>query len=472
MTFESNGTGSTYYTYDAAGDLISLNLNGTEYYYIRNAQGDITGLFNSAGTQVVAYTYDSWGKLVSTTGSLAATLGVKNPYRYRGYRYDTETGLYYLNSRYYNPETSRYLNADDIAVLPESQGQLQIANLFIYSRNNPVNNSDPSGYWSIPNSWKIGITVGILAVAAGILIASGAGAPIGCVLLGVAQGAIAGAATGALAGVATGAAVGAVSSRISTGSWKGAGSAALKGANQGLIDGAFSGAITGAITGGITSKVCFVEGTAILTATGYVAIENIRIGDMVWSENPETGEKALKRVVQTFVNETIELVHVFVNGEEIVTTPEHPFWVPKKGWINSISLRAGDILVLQNGKYVTVEQVQHEILERPATVYNFKVEDFHTYYVTNSSILVHNANCGPLKGKNAVNAANKLGYKATNYFSKGQKVFYNAKTKMYITADVDSHIGGVWKMANTVKGLASKSSRLGTFDEFLNWIGK
>ena len=282
------------------------------------------------------------------------------------------------------------MNADDIAVLPESQGQLQIANLFIYSRNNPVNNSDPSGYWSIPNSWKIGITVGILAVAAGILIASGAGAPIGCVLLGVAQGAIAGAATGALAGVATGAAVGAVSSRISTGSWKGAGSAALKGANQGLIDGAFSGAITGAITGGITSKVCFVEGTAILTATGYVAIENIQIGDMVWSENPETGEKALKRVVQTFVNETIELVHVFVNGEEIVTTPEHPFYVPRQGWTGAIHLRAGDMLVLSSGKYVTVEKIQHEILEKPTKVYNFEVEDFHTYFVGENSVLVHN----------------------------------------------------------------------------------
>ena len=112
-------------------------------------------------------------------------------------------------------------------------------------------------------------------------------------------------------------------------------------------------------------KVCFVEGTAILTATGYVAIENIQIGDMVWSENPETGEKALKRVVQTFVNETIELVHVFVNGEEIVTTPEHPFYVPRQGWTGAIHLRAGDMLVLSSGKYVTVEKIQHEILEKP-----------------------------------------------------------------------------------------------------------
>jgi len=73
-----------------------MNLNGTEYYYIRNAQGDIIGLFDGAGTQVVSYSYDSWGKLISTTGTIASTVGAKNPYLYRGYRADSETGVYYL----------------------------------------------------------------------------------------------------------------------------------------------------------------------------------------------------------------------------------------------------------------------------------------------------------------------------------------------------------------------------------------
>ena len=108
------------------------------------------------------------------------------------------------------------------------------------------------------------------------------------------------------------------------------------------------------------------------------------------TSNPDTGETALKRVVRTFKNESEELVHLTINGEEIVTTPGHPFWVPVKGWTKAVHLRAGDRLQLLNGEYVVVEQVQHELLEDPVFVYNFEVEDFHTYYVGTDSVLVHN----------------------------------------------------------------------------------
>ncbi len=163
---------------------------------------------------------------------------------------------------------------------------------------------------------------------------------------------------------------------------------------------------------------------------------------------------------------------MYVNGEKITTTPNHPFYVPAKGWTDAAKLRAGDMLVLLNGEYVVLDRVQHEILESPIAVYNFQVEYDHTYYVGESGIRVHNANCGGLKGSDATNAAKKLGYKPTNYRSHGQKVFYNPKTKMYITPNVDGHNGGVWKMAKTVKDLAHRKTRQGTYDEFLNWIGK
>ena len=78
VTYEANGTDKIYYTHDSTGNLASMDLKGVEYYYIRNGQGDITGLFDGNGTQVVSYVYDSWGKLISTTGTLANTVGEKN----------------------------------------------------------------------------------------------------------------------------------------------------------------------------------------------------------------------------------------------------------------------------------------------------------------------------------------------------------------------------------------------------------
>ena len=96
------------------------------------------------GTEVVSYTYDTWGKVISITGSLASTVGEKNPYLYRGYRYDRETGLYYLQARYYNPEWGRFLNADNFG---GDTGSLLSHNVFAYCMNNPVNLSDPSGHF-------------------------------------------------------------------------------------------------------------------------------------------------------------------------------------------------------------------------------------------------------------------------------------------------------------------------------------
>ncbi|NLD49905.1 MAG: RHS repeat-associated core domain-containing protein [Clostridiaceae bacterium] len=152
VAFETNGTDNIYYTYGSGDKLVSMNLNGVEYYYIRNGQGDIIGLFDGAGSQVVSYSYDTWGKLLSVSASLASTVGQKNPYRYRGYRYDTETGLYYLQSRYYNPEWGRFMNADTtdiLEALTNTEDDLLDVNLFAYCLNNPVNYSDPDGYCAI-----------------------------------------------------------------------------------------------------------------------------------------------------------------------------------------------------------------------------------------------------------------------------------------------------------------------------------
>ena len=105
------GEDTLYFTYDASAPM-SVTYNSTTYYYVTNLQGDVIAILNSEGTPVVTYTYDAWGNHLSTTGSMASTLGTINPLRYRGYVYDQETGLYYLQSRYYNPEMGRFINAD------------------------------------------------------------------------------------------------------------------------------------------------------------------------------------------------------------------------------------------------------------------------------------------------------------------------------------------------------------------------
>jgi RHS repeat-associated protein len=168
VSWEGNGTDSLYYTYDGSGNLISVNLNGTEYFYTRNLQGDVTGLIDSTGAQVVTYTYDSWGKVLSVTGSLASTLGEKNPYRYRGYRLDSETGMYYLNSRYYVPEWGRFLNGDATSMIHFTPGELYNKNLYAYCDNDPINRADPSG-----RIWTVGfIAIGALVSSAAQIVSN------------------------------------------------------------------------------------------------------------------------------------------------------------------------------------------------------------------------------------------------------------------------------------------------------------
>jgi RHS repeat-associated protein len=139
-----------FFTYDTFGHPATVNWNGTVYYIVTNLQGDVISIRTSAGDVLVWYQYDPWGKILSITGSMATTLGTLNPLTYRGYVHDHETGLYYLQSRYYNPEWGRFLNAD--ALVATGQG-MHGNNMFAYCGNNPVNRVDPTGYVFINIAW-------------------------------------------------------------------------------------------------------------------------------------------------------------------------------------------------------------------------------------------------------------------------------------------------------------------------------
>ncbi len=138
---ETKGTATIYYTYDADGTLVSMNYNGNEYFYITNMQGDVVELVDISGTTVVKYKYDAWGSIIYQFDS---GLGVANanPFRYRSYYYDIETGWYYLQSRYYNPSIGRFISADGLA---GQQGNSLNHNMYAYCLNNPVVNYDSNG---------------------------------------------------------------------------------------------------------------------------------------------------------------------------------------------------------------------------------------------------------------------------------------------------------------------------------------
>ena len=140
------------FVYDASGNPIGMSHyeNGEQrgtYVFVKNIQGDVIGIYDEEGTCLVTYTYDAWGNVtVSYSNGGASTAARYNPFRYRGYYYDTETGFYYLQSRYYDPTVRRFINADSYA----STGKGFIgSNMFAYCRNNPVCRIDASGCMDI-----------------------------------------------------------------------------------------------------------------------------------------------------------------------------------------------------------------------------------------------------------------------------------------------------------------------------------
>jgi Pretoxin HINT domain len=160
---------------------------------------------------------------------------------------------------------------------------------------------------------------------------------------------------------------------------------------------------------------CFVAGTEIQTLDGTRNIEDIQVGDWVLSDDPNTvGEIEYKQVLNTFVKETSNLVDIYIDGEKITTTEEHPFWVPDVGWVAAKDLVAGSLLQTKYESWLDVDKVVKH--SDTATVYNFEVEGFHTYFVSDLGLLVHNY-CGEVlqqkKVDTSVNAGSSFDFSGT-----------------------------------------------------------
>ena len=397
------------YGKDGTG-LIAQESDDEYLTYHFNNIGNTQSITNEIGEIVQTFDYGPYGELLSENKCCImflynGELGVATD----------SNGLYYMRARYYNPEIKRFINQD---VVIGSITNSPTLNRYAYVNGNPISLNDPFGLSPFLN-WLDGITghdvLDLLGMIPGVgfvfdgingvwYAAEGDYFNAACSFVsalpgvGDAFGAFskagkscklvtafhkAGAAGDMLIGAYT---FGNIAEKYITGdaslTWE-----EIKGD-------LFTVAMTGASMWGSAkdfgTSYCFVAGTLVTTEDGQKPIEEIEVGDKVLSENELTGEVAVKTVTETYVNETDELVHIGVNGETVSATPTHPFYVDKLGWTLARSLKAGDVLVLSNGELVTVEWVQHEILESPIKVYNFEVEDFHTYFVGENGVFVHN----------------------------------------------------------------------------------
>ena len=238
-TITSGSTTRTLdFRYDNVGYPYALIYNNgsttATYYYITNLQGDVMYLVDSNGNQVAAYTYDPYGKILSATGTMAEI----NPLRYRGYYYDAETGFYYLQSRYYDPNTGRFINADSYA--STGQGLVEY-NMFAYCLNNPMDYSDYTG--CAPELWQW-ICSGLMVAGGIALTATGVGGPVGGALIAAGANSIVGAYVNEANGGST------------TAGWVG-----------GAVTGAISGLGAG-LAGNYMVTASGAAGTACLTGLG------------------------------------------------------------------------------------------------------------------------------------------------------------------------------------------------------------
>lgn len=391
-------------------------------YYLQNAHGDVVNLVSDTGEKIKTYHYDAFGVEKNMVDEDT------NPFRYCGEYFDKETNTIYLRARYYDASIGRFISRD--TNVGKDTDPLSL-NLYTYCRNNPVIFTDESGHVFNLAAAGVGaligaaINVGVMAIGDAIsgethstseYVATAVSGAIGGLAAGFTLG---GSVAAQIAGeVAIDAGLGAISSVAEQAivdkevNWSEVGMSAL---SSGLSTGVNIGArravsnITPFCMGGAASKGCFVAGTLVETIDGDKPIENIQIGDFVLSSDPETGKTAYKEVVNTYIHVKDTLVYVTINGETIETTEEHPFWVEGNGWIKAKNLNNNDVVRDKNGNNLIIENVQ--IVKLPeneyVAVYNFEVVEYHTYFVSDYDILVHNK-CDDVTINNSNNKQNTL----------------------------------------------------------------
>ena len=399
MNFDN--TEKCYYT--RGDELISQERDGKKSYYVYDGHGSVRALADESGNVTDKYVYDAFGNLISSIGS------TKNDFLFAGEQFDPVTGLYYLRARYMNPSVGTFLSMDSYEGSIDDPVSLH---KYLYADANPVSNSDPSGYNTVA---ELEVTTGIQSVLNQIAMPNPK-ALMDLVggIIDVGRDVISTIKDGKEQGleaeeIAKNVAAGLVTSLVTNFSCMltslGPIGYVLMGiaaivvglvAVQNFAEGNTGMGIAQvinlvSIVFSMFNPTCFTGDTEVYTDSGLVCIEDIEVGDKVWAYNPETGETELKEVLNVWVKETDEILHVSTSdGETIDTTTNHPFYVEEKGWVAAGDLVVGDTLVTVDGDEVEITDLQLEKLAEPILVYNLEVEDFHTYFVGEYGVLVHN----------------------------------------------------------------------------------
>ena len=350
-------------------------------------------LANGTGQTTDTWTYDAWGETTSRTGV------TENDYQYAGERFDRTTELYQLRARYLDPYQG---NRHD----PQSLHK------YMYANANPVNNTDPTGMFSLGETSSSLYILNILDGTVGLNYAlifqmmMGAGSAIrlsysivdmvtAFFITHNAETFLHAAVNGTLAFIdlygfcqyetivrllVKGLAVYDANNSIK---------AFRKAVDDGDVAGILMSSLSFVLDVATLFSSCFDGDTPVATETGFRRIDEIRAGDRVWSYNVETGERALKKVKEVLVRENDELLHIETSRGAIDATTSHPFYVVGKGWVAAGDLAVGDSIQAISGDVGVVTGLKLEKLDKPIPVYNLDVEDFHSYFVADG-VLVHN----------------------------------------------------------------------------------
>ena len=290
-------------------------MTSDETYYLQNAHGDVVNLTSETGDKTKTYRYDAFGVEKNSDEN------DENPFRFSGEYFDKETGTIYLRARYYDPEIGRFISRDTVTGTANDPLSL---NLYTYCRNNPIPLNDPDGhFWGLVAKAAIGAVINVAVTAVCDYLDdgefnSGAGEYLSA------------AATGALSAVISPAKCAEnIAKRMVKSGLKEAAIGAVGDGIKQLADGEFDpkemainagkNFVSGALNGKFNAS-CFAAGTMIETADGDRTIEEIQIGDLVLSANPETGEIAYKPVVNTYVHVTDTVLYLTIDEEIIETT--------------------------------------------------------------------------------------------------------------------------------------------------------